>query len=351
MREAIASQWLGTGIYTRLFESALARETGMPMALATNSGTAALHLALKVLGVEGGEVITTPVTSPATNHAILYNGADPVFCDIEADTGNIDPTKIEALITPKTRAIVAVHLGHACDMDSLLAVARRHRLSVLEDVCANHAVGGLYKDRPLGSMSDIACFSFGRFKALTTLDGGAVAFDRPGWRDRLVSLRRLGHREEEGGMARGPRGLSELGYHYRMNDLAAAMGLTQLERKESILRRLDAIHDRYRQGLAGLSFLEFPRPKPYSRGLRSHAVVKALRGRGPALRRHLTGHGIETNDWFYPNHLFDLYKPYRRGRLPVAERYCEEMTHLPFYPDLKDAEVDRVVSVVRRFRA
>ncbi|MBI3553932.1 MAG: DegT/DnrJ/EryC1/StrS family aminotransferase [Elusimicrobia bacterium] len=349
MGQALTSEWLGTGIYTRLFESRLAREVGRPIALATNSGTAALHLALKALGVEGGEVVTTPVTSVATNHAILYNSALPVFCDVEPRTGNIDPGRIEALLTPRTRAIVAVHLGHACDMDAILEIARRRKLPVVEDACACHAVGGFYKDRPLGSLGQIGAFSFGRFKGLSTLDGGALVFGRAAWRERLSRLRRLGHREDEGGMAAGPAGVEELGYHYRMNDLAAAIGLSQLGRRRAIQDRLDAVLARYREGLSGASFLEMPEPLAYSRGVRAYAAVKVSGGRRDALRRYLADGGVQVNDCLYPNHLYKLYKPYARS-LPAAEKFCAQTLHLPFYPGLRDQEIDRVLQLVRDFR-
>ena len=349
MREALESGWLGTGIYTRLFEAALARETARPLALATNSGTAALHLALKALDVEGGEVITTAVTSVATNHAILYNKAAPVFCDVEPETGNIDAARIAPLITRKTRAIVAVHLGQACDMDGVLAVARKRDIPVVEDVCACHPVGGFYKDRPLGSIGDIGCFSFGRFKGLTTLDGGALVHSRKGWHERLTRLRRLGHGEDEGGMAEGPGGVTELGFHYRMNDLAAAIGLAQLKRRQPLQRRLDAIMERYRSGLEGVAFLEVIEAKSYSRDVRAYAAFKVLGGRRDLLRRFLMKNDVQVNDSLYPSHLYKLYRPFYR-RLPAAEKFCRETLHLPYYPALKDSEVDRVVETVRRFR-
>lgn len=347
--EVLRNDWLGSGIYTKLFESRLAGELRAPFALATNCGTAALHLALKALDVEGGEIITTPATIVATNHAILYNRAVPVFCDVEPDTGNIDPERISALITRRTRAIMVVHLGHACDMDAILDVARRRRLPVVEDACACHAVGGSYKGRPLGRLGDIGCFSFGRFKGLTTLDGGALVHGRVDWQDRLNRLRRMGHAEEDGRMAEGARGVRELGFHYRMNDLAAAIGLAQLKRRGSIQRRLDSILGRYHQGLRDVPFLTLPRIKPYSRGVRAYAAFRILGGRRERLRAFLQKSGVQVNDCLYPNHLYELYRPYRR-RLPVAERFCAETLFLPYYPALRDDEVDRVVGLIRRFR-
>jgi len=346
---ALRSDWIGTGIYTKLFESRLARELRAPYALATNCGTAALHLALKVLGTEGGEVITTPATIVATNHAILYNRAVPVFCDVEHDTGNIDPEKIDALITRRTRAILVVHLGHACDMDPILEIARRRRLPVVEDACACHAVGGRYKGRPLGRLGAIGCFSFGRFKGLTTLDGGALVHARQDRQDRLNRLSRLGQAEKEGRMAEGPQCVRELGFHYRMNDLAAAIGLTQLERREAIQRRLDSILARYRRGLRDVPYMVPPLVKPYSSGVRAYAAFRVLGGRREALRAFLQKNGVQVNDCLYPNHLYELYRPYRR-RLPAAVRFCAETLFLPYYPALSGDEVDRVLELIHRFK-
>ena len=349
LKAALESGWLGTGIYTRLFEARLAKEAGRRLALATNSGTAALHLALQVLDVEGGEVVTTPVTNVATGHAILYNRAAPVFCDVDPETGNIDPGLIPGLLSRRTKAIVVVHLGQACDMDAVLAVARARRIPVVEDACACAAVGAFYKGRPLGSLGDIGAFSFGRFKSLTTLDGGALVLDRKPWHERLCRLRRLGLAEDEGGMAKGPGGVSELGFHYRMNDLAAVLGLTQLQRREALQARLSRILARYSEGLRDVPFLETIALKPFCSGIAGHAAVKVLAGRRDPLRRFLQKSGIQLNDSLFPCHRYALYRPFRR-RLPAAERFCGQTLQLPYHPALRDAEVDRILDAIHGFK-
>lgn len=348
--DAILSGWLGTGIFTRLFEERLAQSTGRRFALATNSGTAALHLALMALDLKGGEVITTPVTSVATNHAILYNRATPVFCDVEPDTGNIDARKIAALVTRRTKAIVVVHLGHACDMDPILELAKKRNLAVVEDACACQAVGGSYKGRPLGTIGGMGCFSFSRFKGLTTVDGGAVVHSRSELQKKLERLRRHGLADDESGsFSNRPGGVRELGFHYRMSDLCAAVGLAQLKRLAELQKSLDRLQQLYRKGLMNVPFLELYESKPYSRGVRAFMAVRVLGGRRRALQTWLRGRGIEIDDWLYPNHLYELYRPYRR-RLPVAEKFCAETLFLPFYADLPDADVGRIVDAIRRFR-
>lgn len=346
--EAIASGWAGTGVYVRLFERRLAQAAGTAHALATSSGTAALHLALKVLDLEGSEVITTPLTYPAPNHAILYNRAIPVFCDVEEDTGNLDPRRAAELVTPRTRAILAVHFnGHPCDMDALLALARERGLAVVEDAGASLPLGGLYRGRALGSLGDLACFSLGR-KNFSTMDGGAVAHRNPEWAARLRRLRNLGQEEGEDPTQR-PGEIAELGFPYRMNDLAAAMGLSQFERWEAVSARLAKTERLYREGLQGLPGFELPAQKPYARRSLSCFALRVRSGKD-GLRAFLLKRGIRTDAWLHPNHLFPLYKPYRR-RLPAAERLAQELLYLPFYPGLKDEEAQRVVEAARAFRS
>ena len=347
--EAFKSGWIGAGVYPRLFEKRVARAAGMPFAAGINSGTAALHLALRLAGVEGGEVLTTPLTVPATSHAILYNEATPVFCDVEPETGNLDWRRLEERVTPRTRAVLVVHLnGHACDMDPILAFARERRLALIEDACASAPGDGLYKGKPLGSMGDLGCFSFSGLKNLSALDGGAVVHRRRAWEQRLSRLARLGQAVGPDGPLPPPRGVAELGYHYRISDASAVIGLRQLERWPEFSGRLEAIARRYHEGLAGLDSVAPPRDQPYARRSLHYFPVRVAGGRKAALRAALSARGVETGDWLSCNHLQALYKPYRR-RLPVAERLAREFLYLPFHPRLRDAEVDRVVDAARAF--
>ena len=191
VRESIHSGWVGLGPKVAEFERRFATYIGVPHMVGLVSGTAALDLAMLLADVKGREVITTPLTFVSTNHAILYHGGTPVFCDLDPDTLNIDASRIEALITPKTRAIMTVHYGgHACDMDPILELAARHRLVVVED-CA-HATGGSYKGRRLGSLGDYGCFSFHAVKNLAMGEGGAISTRSDVEDARLRRLRWLG---------------------------------------------------------------------------------------------------------------------------------------------------------------
>ena len=191
VRESIHSGWVGLGPKVAEFERRFAAYIGVPHMVGLVSGTAALDLAMLLADVKGREVITTPLTFVSTNHAILYHGGTPVFCDLDPDTLNIDASRVEALITPKTRAIMTVHYGgHACDMDPILELAARHRLVVVED-CA-HATGGSYKGRRLGSLGDYGCFSFHAVKNLAMGEGGAISTRSEVEDARLRRLRWLG---------------------------------------------------------------------------------------------------------------------------------------------------------------
>lgn len=346
LREAFASGWVGTGIFTRLFERRFAQFAGARYAAGTNSGTAALQLALTLAGAEGGEVVSSPLTNVATSHAILQARAVPVFCDVDPATGTIDPKRIAELLTPRTRAIVAVHLhGHPCDMDPILALARGRGIPVVEDAC--QAVEGFYRGRPLGTLGAAGCFSFGRFKSLTTVDGGALVHGREDWVARLGRLRRLGHAPDAAGFTAAPEGIAELGWHNRLNDVAAALGLAQLERWETLKARLDALAARYRAGLAGLPGLSLPKDRSHARSGYSHFALRCRDGRKDELLARLRAGGVGSEDWLYPNHLYALYRPYARP-LPVAERLWKEFLYLPFYPELTDGEADRVIELLRR---
>jgi perosamine synthetase len=348
--QAVGSGWAGGGVYVRLFERRLAAAVGVPHALAVSSGTAALHLALRVLDVEGGEVITTPLTSPATSHAILYNRARPVFGEVEDGTGNLDARRAAELVTSRTRAIVAVHFnGQPCDMDALRRLAREKGLALVEDAGGALPVGGLYRGKPLGSLGDLACFSFSR-KNFTTLDGGAVVHRAGRFAARLRRLRNLGQDE---GPAAGERAreISELGFPYRMNDLTAAVGLSQFDRWDASAARLAGLERLYRAAVAGLSGLEPPVERDGARRALSCFPVRVRgRGRKNALRAFLAARGVRTDDWLRPNHLFPLYES-RGLRLPIAERLASELLYLPFYPGLTGAEAGRVVEALSAFRS
>lgn len=348
LSEALASGWVGTGVYSRLFEARFAAFAGGRRCAAVNSGTAALHLALEAAGARGGEVVTSPLTDVGTVQAILHAGATPVFADVEHERGTLDPASAASVMTRRTRAVLAVHLhGHPADLAPLKALARGRGAALIEDCC--QAVGGAYRGRPLGTLGDAGAFSFGRFKNPTTVDGGAILYKDPAWDKPLSRLRRLGHEAEGARFAGRPSGVRTTGWHCRMNDLAAALGLSQLASWDATRRRLERTARTYREALAGHPFVSVPEAAPRTLPGLSHFAVRVSGGRGRALERFLAAKGIDTESWLYPVHLYRLCAPFRR-RLPVAERLYKDYAYLPFSPGLSGSEVGRVAETVRRFR-
>ena len=354
LRQTLGSGWVGCGPRTAEFERRFAEYIGVEHAVALNSATAALHLAMLAAEVEGQEVLTTSMTFVSTNHAILHGGGRPVFCDIQPDTLNVDPREIERKITPTTRAIVVMHYGgHPCDMDPILEVARAHGLWVIEDTA--QGCGAAYRGRKLGSMGDMGCFSFQATKNLTTGDGGMVATDDEALAARIRKLRWVGISRptwERFRPGRPPRSwmyeVEEIGFKYEMNDVAAALGLVQLGKLEQANAERRRLLARYRQAFDGLDGVELVASRQYARSACYNAVIKV--DARDELYEHLHRHGIDSNVHYYPNHLLPVYRPYTT-RLPVTEAEWQRILSIPLYPGLRDEDQDRVVQCVAEFVA
>jgi perosamine synthetase len=353
VQEVFESRWIGLGPKTAEFERRFAEYVGTPHAVAVNSATAALHLALMVLNVTNGEVITTPMTFVSTNHAILYNDAIPVFADIEPDTLNISAESVRQHLTDRTRAIIVVHYGgHACDMDPILAVARGSGIPVVED--AAHGCGGTYKGRNLGSLGTLGCFSFHAVKNLATGDGGMITLSDPAFDRQLRRLRWCGIDKDTWDRSEVDQRYSwyytvqELGYKYHMNDIAAAIGLVQLEKLERGNARRREIVAYYNARFADLDWLEIPVEKSYARSAFHNYVVKL--DRRDELIAYLRERRISAGVHYLPNHLYTMYRKYG-GEAPVAERVWRRLVTLPLYPDMTEADVERVAEAVRSFGA
>lgn len=351
VEEVFKSGWIGLGPKTAEFEGRFAEYIGVPHAVAVNSATAALHLALKVLDVTGGEVITTPMTFVSTNHAVLYNDAIPVFADIEPDTLNIDVESIRQNVTDRTRAIIVVHYGgHACDMDSILALARARGIPVVEDVA--HGCGGTYKGRKLGSLGTIGCFSFHAVKNLATGDGGMITLRDAGLDRRLRRLRWCGIDKDTWDRSEVDQKYSwyytvqELGFKCHMNDITAAIGLVQLEKLDRANARRREIVRYYNDRFADLDWLETPVEKPYARSAHHNFVVKF--DRRDELIAYLREQRISAGVHYLPNHLYSIYRDFRAD-VQVAEQVWRRLVTLPLYPTMTDWDVERVVRAVRNF--
>jgi dTDP-4-amino-4,6-dideoxygalactose transaminase len=322
------------------FEREFAAYTGVAHAVAVNSGTSALHLALLAAGIGAGdEVITVPFTFVATVAAICYTGARPVFVDIDPRSYTLDVDQISRAITSRTRAIMPVHLyGQPADMDPILEVAARHGLRVIEDAAQAH--GAEYKGRRAGSLGDLACFSFYPGKNLGACgEGGILVTDDPSQLTIIRQLRDWGQDRKYHHKLRG--------FNYRMDGLQGAILRIKLRHLEdwTISRRSRAaLYDRL---LAGSEVMT-PAAMSYARHVYHVYAVRSQER--DALQRRLMAWGIQTAIHYpIPVHLQEAYVDlgYRRGDFPCSERIADEVLSLPIYPDLSDEKVERICAVVR----
>jgi len=359
--EVIRSGWLTTGPKAREFERRFAEFVGGGEAIAVNSATAGLHLGLEALGIQPGDsVLTTPFTFTATAEVIRYLGADPVFADIDPESLNIDPTEIERILGRRAVAsIIPVHYGGlACDMARICALAKRHGCSVMAD--AAHALPGSSGGRMVGGAdNDVAVFSFYANKTITTGEGGMVVTRRPelAQRMRVMRLHGISRDAFDRFHSRKPSWYYEVvapGYKYNMPDLAAAIGLVQLQKAEAFRQARERIASRYRTGLADLP-LRAPPGAPAGDVHSWHLyVVRLDLGRLSIDRDRfielMSQAGIGTSVHYIPLH----FHPYWRDRYklrpedyPCATRAYREVVSLPIYPGLTEAAVDRVIATVR----
>lgn len=355
---ALKSPLITQGPLVEVFEAGLAKYVDSPFVSVVANGTAALHVAYAALGLGAGdEILTTPITFAATANAARYLGAEARFADVEPDTGNLDATKLEARITPRTRGIVAVHLGGLpCDLAAIRAIADRHNLWVVED--ASHALGAEYRGRKIGAgvYSDATTFSFHPVKHLTTGEGGAIAVKKASLKEAMDRLRHHGIERDASKYtipSPGPwyHEMPVLGFNYRLTDLQCALGISQLARQPAGLVRRRAIAARYRRGFAGAPGL-IPQAERDERLSAYHLFpvrigFTAARTRA-ALMESLKARGIGTQVHYIPV----SHQPYYRERygapeaLAGADSYYERTLSLPMYPALTDDDVDRVISAL-----
>jgi dTDP-4-amino-4,6-dideoxygalactose transaminase len=324
------------------FERDFAAFCGAKHCVAMNSGTSALHIAMRLLDIgPGDEVITTPFTFAATSWCISYVGARPVYVDIDEATFNLDPRLIEKAITPRTRAILPVHLyGHPFAVDALLEVARRHRLPVVEDAAQAH--GATYRGRVIGTFGVMSCFSFYPTKNLGALgEGGALVTNDDALAARARTLR------EHGSRVRYHH--DEVGYNYRMEGLQGAVLGVSLKHLPAWTERRRQLAHRYHRLLANTP-LRLPREAEHANSAWHLYVVR--HPRRDELKKHLEDHGVGCAIHYpLPLHLQKCYAPlgYRPGDFPVAERACQEVLALPFFPAMTEAQQDRAVAVIRQW--
>ncbi len=354
--DVLRGDWLTTGPAVAGFEREIAALVDAPApAVTVTSGTAALHVAYAAMGVgPGDEVVTTPLTFVATAGAAALLGATIVFADVSEDTGNLDPEAVAAAVTERTKVIAGVdYAGHPIDAPALRQIAESAGSLLLED--AAHSIGGHLDGRPVGSLADITTFSFFPTKNLTTAEGGAVVARSAALMEAARDFKMIGVVRGER-MATQDEGawwyeVTSFGLNYRLPDVLAVLGSSQLRRLAAFKQRRQAITDRYNAAFAGIEVLRTPGHRTGADPTWHLYPLRIRDGRRRALFDHLRAHGIGVQVNYIPVCWQPVFADlgHRRGQCPVAEEYYAQEISLPMYPDLTDSDVDRVIDLVRTF--
>lgn len=352
--EVLKSDFLTTGPKIQQFEKRVADYVGAKYAVAVNSGTAALHIACLAAGIsENDEVITSPITFAASANCVLYCNGKPVFADIDPDTYNIDVEDIKKKITPNTKAVIPVHFtGQPCDMDEIISLARMNNLIVIED--AAHALGAEYKNRKIGSIADMTCFSFHPVKPITTGEGGMVVTNDEELYKRLILFRGHGITREENQLERNEGAWyyeqQELGYNYRITDIGCALGYSQMDKLDEFIQKRRELAKRYDEGFLGLKGIKIPVQREIALSGWHLYIILVEEGRRKEIFEKLRGEGIGVNVHYLPVYRHPFYRKngYADTYLENAENFYERAITLPLYPTLTYQEQDYVISTVKR---
>jgi dTDP-4-amino-4,6-dideoxygalactose transaminase len=337
----IKSGWLTQGEKVAEFEDKFAKYVGAKEAVAVFNGTVALHLTMIVAGVgHGDEVIVPSFTFISTANAVLFQGATPVFADIDPNTFNISPGDIEKKITEKTKAIIPVHYGgQVADMNPIIEIAKGHDLIVVEDAAEAH--GAKYKGKHAGTFGDMAIFSFTPIKNMTTGEGGIITTNNEEYAEKLRMLRNHG--------MDAPYHHVMLGYNYRMTEMQAAFGIVQLERLEHILERKDETARFYNSELEKIPDITIPFIAPYitRHGYYLYTIKTSQRDE---LMKRLGKKGIETKIYFPPVHLQPYYRMlgFKEGLLPITEKIAGEVLSLPIRPTMSEQDAEYIIGSIKK---
>ncbi len=350
--ESLRSRRLALGPRLPAFEDALARLLGVDHASAVSSGTGGLHLAVRAAGIQpGDEVLTSPLSFVASANCLLYEAARPVFCDIDRRTLNIDPAAAEVAVTERTTGLLPVHLfGYPADLPALERLASGRGLWLVEDAC--ESLGAVHADGvPVGARGHLTVFGFYPNKQLTTGEGGAVVAPSAALKERIDSERNQGRAPDMGWLDH-----DRLGFNYRLDELSCALGLAQLERLSELLAARERVATRYSEGLGEVDGVVLPCPDAggnrrswfvyviqVPRGVDRDAAVRGLRERG-----------VDSKPYMPAIHLMSFYRErfgHREGEFPVCEDVASRSLALPFFPELTESQIERVVSAVREIVA
>ena len=323
LEDVLYGGMIGEGQHVYDFEVRFARHFGLRNPLAVSSGTAALHIALLMAGAgQGTEVVTTSMTAEPTNTTILNCGATPVFADVDADTGNLSPTAVEAAITGRTVAMVVVHYGgYPADLSALRAIADRHGITLIED-CA-HALGAKHEGRPIGDFGDSAIFSFQAIKHMTTVDGGMLLLQDAAAMDAARRLRWFGLAK---GVARTEVDITQAGFKYNMNNVAAVIGNAQLDHIDPLIARHRDNGQYFDHALSAISGLAPGRVLPGSEP--SYWIYTLLTDDPDDVERRLAEIGVSASKLHRPNHLHSVFRPFACD-LPGLDNFYQRLVHIP----------------------
>ena len=343
MYQAVKENRLSSGKYVEEFENEFAKYVGVKEAIAVNSGTAAIHLPLESLNLNAGEVITTSFTFAATSNVIVLQNMKPVFVDIEPETYNIDPKKIEAAITTKTKAIMPIHYGGQCaEMDEINEIAGKHNIHVIED--AAPALGGIYKNRKAGTLSKISGFSFFPDKSITTGEGGMITTNDSDLAEKCRILRKNG--------ASKRYYHDYIGWNFRMPDPNAALGKSQLKRIEKIIKLKNEKADYYREKLQNVDGVVPPFVKNYNRHtFMLYSILTKNNSQRQKIITELNKKGIETRINFPPVHLQPVYAKrfnFKVDSLPITEDIANRILGLPIFIKMTNEQQDIITESIKR---
>lgn len=341
------SHWLtNMGPKHKQLQVELCRYLGVDSIELFTNGHMAIELTIQALNLQG-EVITTPFTFASTTHAIVRNGLEPVFCDIDPDTYTIDTTKIERLITDKTCAIMPVHVyGNVCNIEEIERIAHKYELKVIYDAC--HAFGETYKSKGIGSYGDASCFSFHATKVFNTIEGGAVCFKEKRIGDILYDLKNFG--------IHGPEEVSAVGANAKMNEFCAAMGLCNLRHVDEEIAKRKQVYERYFERLSGIDGLQLNCHQNDVKSNYAYFPIVIEEKRFGASREEvfeaLAGNGIGARKYFYPltNSFSAFHGKYDVTDTPVALHISKRVLTLPMYADLRIEDVDRICEITMTCR-
>ncbi len=344
--KVLKSGWLSLGPKYKEFEQKFKKYVGMKYACSVSSGTAALHLGIRAIGLKSGdEVITSPFSFVASSNCLLYENVKPVFVDIEEETFNMNPLLIEQVITKKTKAILPVHIfGQSAQMDKIVKISQKYRLKILEDSC--ESLGATYKGKMVGTTGDIGTYAFYPNKQMTTGEGGMVVTNSKEVYELCDSLRNQGRGKSKEWLEH-----IRLGYNYRMDEMSASLGVTQLKKLDWMIEQKRKIASWYNKALKNIPEVEIPQVGPN----RTHSyfvyVIRIKNGKRNKLMNTLSKIGIQTKPYLPVIHLQPFMKKlfrFKKGDFPIAEYVSSETLALPFYIGLTIKNIHYISDSIRK---